>query len=106
MVTVNSLEHTFHSAVFDVFRGQPREQCSWGFKESLSFAFRFCRSCYVTNNTCKTLLSAEIKLRSDEKHRGECELVSGPFHEHYSRTYGINRCSALLDIPYYSMFDG
>lgn len=62
MVTVNGLEQTFHSAVLMCLGDNLGSNALGGFKESLSFAFHFCRSCYVTNNTYKTLLSAKIKL--------------------------------------------
>ena len=75
-----------------------------GFKQSFSFVLRFCRSCYVTNDTCKSVSdSSELQYRSDEKHRRECALLSGPLHDHYSKIYGINRQSILLDIPHFSM---
>ena len=75
-----------------------------GFKQSFSFALRFCQSCYVTNDTCKSVSdSSELQYRSDEKHRRECALLCGPLHDHYSKIYGINRQSILLDIPHFSM---
>lgn len=30
-------------------------------------------------------------------------MLDGP-HQHYSKTYGINQRSVLLDVPHYSMF--
>ena len=78
-----------------------------GFKESFSFSFRFCRTCYVTTDTYKTISnSSELTLRSDEKHRQECLQLNGPTYEHYSKIYGINRRSILLDIPHFSIFKG
>ena len=78
-----------------------------GFKQSFSFSFRFCRTCYVTNDTYKTITKpSELNLRSDDKHRQECNLLDGPLCEHYSKTYGINRRCILLDILYFNMFKG
>ena len=33
-------------------------------------------------------------------------LINGPLYSHYSKTYGINRRSALLDVPHFNMFGG
>ncbi len=33
-------------------------------------------------------------------------MLNGPLCKHYSKTYGINRRSSLLDIPYFVMFGG
>lgn len=76
-----------------------------GFKQSFSFSLRFCRTCYITNDTYKSVSkSSELQHRSiNDKHRRECDLLTGPLCEHYSKTYGINRRSILLDIPYFSM---
>ena len=78
-----------------------------GFKQSFSFSHRFCRTCYITNDSYKSVSNpSKLELRCDDKHLHECNLLSGPLREHYSKTYGINRRSVLLDIPYYSMFNG
>lgn len=50
--------------------------------------------------------STEFEPRCDDKHIKECDLLNGPLYEHYSRTYGINRRSVLINIPFYSMFSG
>ena len=39
-------------------------------------------------------------------HEQQCRSLNGPLRDHYSKTYGINRRSALLDIPHFSLFDG
>ena len=78
-----------------------------GFKQSFSFSLRFCRTCYITNDTYKSVSeSSGLQHRSDDKHRRECDLLTGPLCEHYSKTYGINRRSILLDIPHFNMFKG
>ena len=78
-----------------------------GFIQSFSFSFRFCRTCYITNDLFKSVSNpSQLELRNDVKHLHECNLLYGPLCEHYSKTYGINRRSALLDIPNFSMFNG
>ena len=107
VVTIKGVEETFRGAVLMCLGDNLGSNALGGFKESFSFASRFCRTCYVLNTAYKTLsISTELELRSEDKHRCECDLVNGPLHDHYSKTYGINRRSALLDIPFYSMFKG
>ena len=95
VITTNGSEQTFYGALLMCLGDNLESNALGGFKESFSFTFRFCRTCYVTNTTYKTPCSAELELRSDDKHRRECALVSGPMHDHYSKTYGINRYSAF-----------
>ena len=107
VVLVNGLEQTFRGGLLMCLGDNLGSNALGGFKEAFSFAFRFCRTCYITNCTYKALSnSAKLELRYDEKHRRECDLVNGPLHDHYSRVYGINRRSALLDAPHYSIFKG
>ena len=49
---------------------------------------------------------SQLELRNDVKHLRECNLLYGSLCEHYSKTYGINHRSALLDIPNFSIFNG
>ena len=57
-------------------------------------------------NTYKTISNpSELELRSDIKHHSDCNMLDGPANEHYSKIYGINRCS-ILDIPHFTMFNG
>ena len=44
--------------------------------------------------------------RDDEIHQRQCEMLEGATASHYSKTYGINRRSALLNIKFYSMCGG
>ena len=78
-----------------------------GFKKSFSFSFRWCRTCLVTQRTfTSSFTSSGFELRTEDKHREQCQNLDGPAASHYSKTYGINRKSSLLDIPYFSMFGG
>ena len=107
VVLINSVERTFRGALLMCLGDNLGSNSLGGFKESFSFAFRFCRTCYITNSTYKALSdSSKLQLRSDDKHHRECDLVDGPLHGHYSKTYGINRRSILLDVPHFSMFNG
>ena len=75
-----------------------------GFKLSMAWAFRMCRTCLATNVTAKVNFNSKaFKLRTLEKHKHQCDLLEGPLGDHYSTTYGINRRSSLLNIPHFDM---
>lgn len=77
-----------------------------GFKKSFSFSFRFCRTCLVvTNSLSSGTVSSDFEKRTLEGHLKHIQDLDGPMGNHYSKTYGINRKSALLDIKYFSIFD-
>ena len=103
-VLVNGIEKTFHGALLLCLGDNLGINTLAGFKQSFSFAFRFCRTCYVT--TLSLSESSMLGLRSSDKHAKECDLLSGPLKDHYSKTYGINRRSILMDVTYFSMFRG
>ena len=44
--------------------------------------------------------------RMETNHLLQCAMLDGPAGSHYSKTYGINRWSPLLNIVGYSMFSG
>ena len=100
-VSVNGVEKVFRGGLL-LFLGD--NLGSSGFKQSFSFSLRFCRTCC---DEYKSLFAnpSQLQLRCDEKHIHECNLIDG-LGWHYSKTYGINRRSALLDIPLFSMFNG
>ena len=76
-----------------------------GFKKSFSFSFRCCRTCLVTQDTLtSSFTSSGFELRTEDKHLEQCQNLDGPTASHYSKTYGINRKSSLLDIVHFSMF--
>ena len=78
-----------------------------GFKKSFSFSFRSCRACLVTRDTLSNgFVSGAFDLRTHENHVKQVELLNGPASSHYSKTYGINRKSEIMNVKYYSMFGG
>ena len=77
-----------------------------GFKKSFSFSFRCCRSCLVTKDSIRSsYISEDFQLRTEDNHRKHVELLDGPTASHFSKTYGINRRSSLLDLTEFTMFD-
>ena len=78
-----------------------------GFKESMSFAFRFCRTCMATHEQSDQYFkSAEFKTRTPIEHKKHCDLLTGPLKDHYSTTFGVNRRSALEDVAHFSVATG
>ena len=77
-----------------------------GFKESFSFVC-ICRTCMITSSGYKGQYDiSSVSLRSTESHKAQCSQLNGELYVYYSKTYGINRRSSLLDIPMFSMFGG
>ena len=75
-----------------------------GFKQSLSFALRICRSCFVTRTLSKTCFTEEsCTLRTTESHFQRCQLLTGPLKEHFSI---IHRLSILEEVPGFSVVNG
>lgn len=78
-----------------------------GFKKSFSFSFRFCRTCLATQETHSNHFTSDaFELRTNSNHRKQCEMLDGPATSHYSKTYGINRRSSLLDVTHFPMLGG
>lgn len=74
-----------------------------GFKESFSFAHKFCRSCRATKDYSQVhFRESEYTLR-DSSHKHHCSLLNGPDSAKHSADYGVNRRSLLEDLPYFSV---
>ena len=78
-----------------------------GFKESFSFSYRFCQSCLATSNSYRDkFLSSYFHERTKSDHEKHCIKLEGPLKDHFSKVYGINRRSKLMDVTNYSLFQG
>ena len=78
-----------------------------GFKESFSFSVRICRTCNATKETFKLWFnSSQFILRSKAEHEVQCQFLEGPLKAHYSKCYGINRRSSLMDLDSFSLTEG
>ena len=78
-----------------------------GFKKSFSFSFRFCRACMVTSDSLVSSFASEgFQQRHEFTHKNHLKCLDGPLDAHYSKVYGINNRSSLLDVKYYSIFGG
>jgi hypothetical protein len=76
-----------------------------GFKLSFSFSYRCCRTCLVVDeDMSKEFNSDKVLLRELSNHMSQCGKLIGPTADHFSKTYGINRKSALLDVAHFPFF--
>ena len=75
-----------------------------GFKQSMSFALRICRTCMVTSTESQSCyLEEQTLLRNPDMHCAHCNMLNGPLEIHFSTNYGINRRSILEDVPGFSV---
>jgi len=80
-----------------------------GFKESFSFAYRFCWTCLATDKSFRHhFMSEKFHARNNDSHKKHCDDVEleSPVGDHYSKTYGVNRRSSLMKVRHYSLFNG
>lgn len=107
VVTVNGNDRILRGALLAFLADNLASNCLGGFKESFSFSFRFCRTCLIANDQFRSCSCSDDSIaRSDSQHKEHCQMLNGPNGDHYSKTYGINRRSFLMDIPYFSLFGG
>lgn len=75
-----------------------------GFKESMSFAHRICRSCMATTEQIQSnFLESDFELRTAAAHRSQLLQLTGSTYASKSVEYGINRPSELDKIPNFSV---
>ena len=78
-----------------------------GFKGSVSFAHRICRSCMATRDGTQSLFDeGQFELRSPEQHEMQCQSLVGVNFHNNSVKYGINRTSVLEEVPGFSVVTG
>ena len=105
-VVSGGIEQTFRGTLLLWLGDNLGSNTVGGFKQSFSFAVWFCRTCYIINDEYKTMFnSSELELRCDDKHLHECSLLNGPSSEHFSKIYGINFHSALMDVSHFLKVD-
>lgn len=106
-VTINKHERKFTGALVCFLSDNIASNALGGFKESFSFSYRFCRSCLATATSYqKKFTSDSFQNRDDTSHAAQCNEVEGPYGDHFSKTYGINRRSSLTKVPHFSLFNG
>ena len=106
-VSVGGQNYMFYGGLIAFLANNLAAHLLGGFKESMSFALRMCRTCYCTRNLIKTSFTeAACTLRTAESHYSQSQLLQGSLKTHYSTVYGINRLSILEDVPGFSVVHG
>lgn len=106
-VTIDGFKRTFKGALVTFLADNLASNQLGGLEQSFSFSFWSCRTCLVTQNSLSSsFVSNTFETRTLVEHLKPLELLTGPATAHFSKTYGINKRSALLDIKDFDMFGG
>lgn len=104
---LNGEPHTNHGALLAFLADTLAALALGGFKGSMSFAQRICRTCMISPGQIdECFIETDCQLRNAETHYEQCALLSGPLQGHYSTCYGINRLSLLEEVPGFSVITG
>ncbi len=97
----------FHGALLAFLADTLAAHAVGGFKGSMSFALRVCRTCMVTSEQLQAVcVESACTLRTPSGYFEQCCLFSGSLQTHYSKVYGINYMSVLEEAPAYSVIHG
>jgi hypothetical protein len=86
-----------------VMADTPASQLLDGFKAGVSFANKPCRQCDIRREELSTVhIAAHLVLRNEREHRdrvNELKQVTKEAYIYWSKEYGINGESILLEVP-------
>ena len=104
-VTINGRNEVFEVALLAFLSDNLAAHQIGGFKESMLFAYRICRSCMTTSEKAQKYFNESyFKLRTPKEHLKQCnELEKSVSRSEVSKQYGINRKSVLESIPNFSV---
>ena len=106
-VLMNGKEHTIHGALLAFLADTLAAHSVGGFKGSMSFALRVCRSCMITTTHLQEcMVETNCHLRTPLAHFEQCMQLSGLLRDHFSTNYGITRLSKLEEVPGFSVING
>ena len=104
---INGKERVYKGALLAFLADNLASNALGGFKLSFSFSYRYCRTCLLPKDEITSSFdSCNFIPRCSDSHVKQCELLNGPNSSHFSKTYGINVRSCLLDIKFFSLFGG
>ena len=104
-VSINGIDHHFKVALLAMLADNLAAHSLCGFKESMSFAHRICRSCIATTAAIQTtFVESSFELRTPSSHRLHLQdLIRSSFTQ-ISMEYGISHKPNLEeDIPNFSV---
>ena len=103
-VTIEGKSQHFKVGLLAVLADNLAAHALGGFKESMSFSRRICRSCMATTEQIQVhFLESEFELRTRLGHQHQLQDLAGPMFAEKSVEYGINRKSNLDNIPSFSV---
>lgn len=108
-VSIAGQERVLHGALLAFLADTLAAHSVGGFKESMGFALRICRTCMITrplSQSCFSETDSECVLRTPATHFEQCSLLQGELCHHYSTSYGVNRLSVLEEVPSFSVTSG
>ena len=106
-ITVGSTQSKYHGALVAFLADTQAAHKVGGFKGSVSFANRICKSCMATRHDTQLLFTETLfVLRSPENHEEQCLSLEGVNRHENSVKYGINRTSILEEVPGFSVVTG
>lgn len=101
-VSINGIERHFKIGLLAFLADTLAAHALGGFKGSMSFAYRICRSCLATTEQIQSsFLESDFELRTAEKHQQHLDDIIGSSSN--SVEHGINRSSELDQIPNFSV---
>lgn len=107
VASVGGESRTFHGALLVFLADTLVVHMVGGFKGSMSFALRICRTCMITSEQLpEHFIESSCTLRTSNSYFEICGLLVGPLKAHYSTVYGINYMSILEEVPGYSVIHG
>ena len=102
-VTTKGKDRVFKVGLLAILADTLAAHALGGFKESMSFARRICRSCMATTPQIQTCFrEADYELRTPEKHASHLQKFQESYTQ-YSVEYGINSPSELETVPNFSV---
>ena len=110
-LTLHGDQHTIEGALVMVAADTLAANWLGQFKEGVSFALKNCRRCEVESATASNVyVASQVPLRTNESHRERCDQLSAGLStaskQYWSKLWGINGRSVLMDIDGFSIVDG
>ena len=106
-IKVDNVEKTFFGILICGFGDTPAAQALGGFKEGVGASLSPCRTCNISRQHISTvLLHKQCLCRTSEEHlyRVQClENMSDADRFHWSKLWGINKRSILMNIPHFDV---
>ena len=106
-VSIGDCQYVLHGGLIAFLADTLAAHSVGGFKGSMSFSLRVCRTCMVTSEQIQECITdSSCILRTPDSYFEQCSLLEGPLKSHFSTTYGVNFLSVLEEVPGFSVISG